>query len=424
MIKIRKKKLINIIKTENKLILFIYLYMFIMPWNFVNGQFGTLTMLLFIAWIIVYKRRTFELSLKILKCIPLVLLCIYIIYTYITPFWSDSFIDGFKYINQYHKYYFLFIPILFTSLNMNQAKNSLKILVISFGLYSIFSLFIYAGLFTVEDSTSLNPKGIMGYSVTTQFMLIGSIACFVFAKFSDNNKLRIFFYSLSLLSFVALFINNSRTSQIAFLLSIITILLIHYKKTIFKPKVFISMGLFLIILSTLSLTLLDSAGKLDRYKKAIPLAKQALFEDYYTGSIGARIFFNKTGIEIISNNPIFGMGPLDNWIEHKKIQRNSPNFKHHYVPSFHSQHLDILTAFGLVGYLLLVASIVYLIYKLRENKEYFYIALSFYIPIFYISLANATFYKKPINYILISVFVLLSVIVYKKIREKSLDTTK
>lgn len=414
--------IIQQIKTTDRYILFIYFYCFIMPWNFFNGQFGTLTILLFIAWIGIFRKNTITETSKIFFFAPLLILFTYIAYTYITPFWSDSISDGLDYINQYTKYYFLFIPALFTTLNIDQAKNSIKLMILSFCLYSIFSLLIFFGFFTIEDSTAANPKGILAYSVATQYMAMGTLGGFFIAIFSKNKTIKMTFFMLSGLSFLALFANNSRTAQLAFLLSVVTIIFIYYKKSILKPKIFLFAGTSLIIILSLSFIILEKTEKLERYKKATQSAQKAFFENYYAGSTGARIFFNKEGIKIFAKNPIFGTGPIDNWEQHKETQKASPNFKHHIVSSFHSQHLDILTAFGLLGYALLVSSIIYLLYKTREEKEYFYIGLSFYVPIFYISFANATFYKKPINYILITVFVLLSVIAYRKVLEnKNVD---
>lgn len=80
----------------------------------------------------------------------------------------------------------------------------------------------------------------------------------------------------------------------------------------------------------------------------------------------------------------------------KNYQENDKNYTYQKIFStYHSEHFDLITRYGLIGYFLLVLSILYLIYKLKNiNKEYYLISLCIYVPIFYISLANATFDKK------------------------------
>lgn len=145
----------------------------------------------------------------------------------------------------------------------------------------------------------------------------------------------------------------------------------------------------------------------------------AVNENKFDGSFGLRLYFNKVALEILEKNLIFGMGPVDNTEYLKNNMENNPYFKSKKIvfSAFHSNHMDILTRYGLFGYLLLIFSVLYLFYKYKEKDCFYYIGLSFYTVIFFISFANATFSKKPINYIFISFFVLLSIIIYKKILE-------
>ena len=418
---------INYIKKEDKFVLFIYLYFFLMPWNFFKGQMGALTVILFIWWIFKYKKSIVNKIKEVFLFKPFILLFLFIIYCYITALWSDSIIAGLKYINSFNKYYFLFTPVLFTTLSKEEAINSIKIIVISFLSYSIFSILIYMGLFTIESTHSnmFNPKGIMGYAISTQYMAIGSISCFVFALFSKSRKYKIIFFLGSLLCFFSLFVNNSRTSQLSFILTIFSMFLIYFKNSIFKIKnMTILISTFLLI-AILGYIFLEKTNKINRYEVIGKDVSRVVEKGIYDGSIGTRIFFYKAGIETFIKNPFFGTGPLDNWEINKKMQKENPNYVYpEYIGSFHSQHINILTAFGLVGYLLLFFSVFYLIYKLKGNKQFFYVALSFYLPFFYISLANATIFKKPINYIFVSIFVLFGVIIYKELINKKNDNFK
>ena len=59
--------LINYFNKEDKYILFVYFYLFIMPWNFFKWQMGVLTVILFIWWLVKFrtqiKNRIIELDL-------------------------------------------------------------------------------------------------------------------------------------------------------------------------------------------------------------------------------------------------------------------------------------------------------------------------------------------------------------------------
>ena len=411
-------KIRNNIKLVDNYMLFIYSYLFLMPWNFFKAQMGLFTVVLFIWWIIKFKKVILLKLRDLIKFEPLIILIVFIIFTYISTLWSDNTIAALSYINQFHKYYFLLIPILFTSMSIDEARNGLKIIILSFGTYAVFSLLIYLGIFTIEEtrSNSNNPKGIMGYAIMSQYMAIGTIGAFFISLNSKCKNIKILFFIIMIMCFIGLFINNSRTAQLALILTSITILITHYRSYIFNLKVLSSILIIVIII----IYFLNESGKINRYKSAYLEVDKIFTENKYTGSFGLRVYFTKAGIEIIKDNFFFGTGPEDNVIFLKQIQESDINYKGRIFLSFHSEHIDILTRYGFIGYTLLVLSIVYLLYKLKDMKMDYFIGLSFFLVTFYISFANATFSKKPINYILVSVFVLLCVIAYNEYKEKKI----
>ena len=405
---------------EDKYILFIYFYLFIMPWNFFKWQMGALTVILFIWWLIKFKNSLVEKIKSIFQFKPLFILVLFILYTYITPLWSESWSEGMDYVNSFHKYYLLLIPILFTSLDSSQAKIGIKIFILSFVSYSIFSILIYLGLFTIEDtnSTSSNPKGIMGYAIVTQYMAVGTIASFFLGIFSQSLRAKTIFFLFSFICLFALVVNNSRTAQLAFFMATIILAIYYYRKSFFRIKTFLLFFLSVTIFISGIVFVLEKENKLNRYKSAYNEALLVINENRYDGSFGLRLYFNKIALEILKEDLFFGMGPVDNTEHLEEKMLNDPYFKNKQVFSaFHSNHMDLLTRYGLVGYLLLIFSIIYLFYKYKEKDVYYFVGLSFYTVIFFISFANATFSKKPINYIFISLFVLLSVIAHNKILE-------
>lgn len=161
-------------------------------------------------------------------------------------------------------------------------------------------------------------------------------------------------------------------------------------------------------------------GKLDRFKSAYLDVTTVLGTNEYKGSFGARLFFNKTGIEIFLNNMLFGTGPKDNRLLLQEIQKYSieykgDNGKGRIINHFHNEHLDLLTAYGLVGYLMLFSSFFLVIYRLKNNKLVFYYSTSVFLTLFFSSLANKTLSVVPLNLIYIIFFILFVIIAYDKV---------
>lgn len=194
-----------------------------------------------------------------------------------------------------------------------------------------------------------------------------------------------------------------------------------YRATLFKLKVFVFSCLSLLIVLSTSYYLVKDET-LHRYAQAYEQFQVAVNNDEYSGAFGARVFFNVAAIKILSDNLLFGTGPVDNYDLLREMQAKHPHFNHHITSSFHSQHFEILTGYGIFGYSLFAASIIYLLFYLRRDKLYFFIGLNIFTTFFFISFANYTFLKKPITYIFISFFILLAVIAYRQhIQKRSND---
>ncbi len=411
--------IIENIKNTDKFILYIYFYLFMMPWNFEKWQMGVFTLILFIWWIIKYKSQLLSKLSLILQFKPLVLMILFILYMYVSVLWSESFDDGFSHVNKFYKYYFFIIPVLFTSLDKESAKNAIKVVFFSLGTYAIFSLMIYLDFFEIKEtrSNSENPKGIMAYAIMSAFMAAGAICSFFIALREEKKSLKYIFSVVSVLCFLALIVSLGRTAQVSLILTILTLFFLFYWKNIFSIKV-----LFLTVLSLVTLVfVIKEYVNIDRYKLAYNEVVDIIKYNKYNGSFGVRIYFNKAGLEIIKEHPLFGMGPEDNTKKLEELQRNDKNYVNpKFFTSFHSSHMDILTRYGMVGYFLLLGSVIYLLFYLRKDKYMFSIALSYFLIVFYCSLANVMLTKKPFNYVFISLFVIFSVYCFYMKKEKEI----
>lgn len=403
--------------------LYVYFYFFMMPWNLFNSQMGILTLMLLIFWIARFKYILKKNILKIFLFKPILFFIMFLIFAYLSSFWSESIIDGFKNINKYYKYFIIIIPILLTSLSLKEAKNSIVSLTLSFVTYSVFSLMIYFGLFEIvsNGSNSSNPKGIFGFSTSTQYMSFGALISFILTFFTNSKKLKALFFIVSIMCIFTVFINNSRTSQLSLLLSFFVIITFYFFKS--KSLKNSLKGLTLIVIFLFSfIFFLESTNKLNKFKYAINEVNTLISTNEYGGSFGVRLFMNKVGIETLIEHPLLGVGPVDNNKILEQRMKEDPNYKGPIIDLYHSFHMDTLTKYGLIGYSLLSLSIIFLLIFLKEDKKNFYIGLSIFSFLFFVSLANATLDKKPINYIYISFFILLSIIAfYNKLRQEKIN---
>lgn len=392
---------------------FIYLYIFLTPWHFFKSQTFLFSLILFIWAIYKFRKKLYKMIFESLKFLPILLFTLFIFYKVISSLWSEEIIIGLKHVLNYSKYLFLFLPIIFISLNRDNAIKAIKILIISFSIYSVYSISIYLNIIDIIGSSTTNPKGHLRYLVVSQYMAIGFFGSFLIAYFSKSNKEKLFFCITSILCIIALFLNNSRTAQVSFFVVLILIL-VFLMKGKFNKKIFLIF--FSIFIISLSIFFYNS--KFDRYIFAYSEAKSMIEKNEVKGSFGLRLYFNKVGLEILSENFLIGTGPIDNRELLTKYQENDPNYKNRIIGHYHSEHLDTLTAYGLIGYGLLFSAIVSLIYLLRHMGLYYYLSLSVFFTLFFNSFANKTLSVKTLNYIYILFFILFAIIAYKTEEDK------
>lgn len=404
----------NILKKikEDYFISYIYLYIFLMPWNFINDQMGILSIILVIWWLIIGKRKEYFSKMKtIFEFKPLLLIILFFTFSYLSLLWTDNYeaaITGLK----YYKYYWIMIPVLFTTLTKEQAKNGLYILIFSVGCYALFSILIYLNIVHIIDHTSdptgiSNPRGILAYAIITPYMAIGFLSSLIIAYYNNSKIIKVVFIAIAFLCLFGLLINNGRAGQLAFF-STFGVLLIIYRKYLINPKILLSI---IFILST-SIYLLNNLNKLDRFETGIKSLKN-LEKTNFSGSWGARAYMWYAAADILKKDPILGVGTGDNidrFIEYTKTNPSNSTW----MRSFHNQHLDTLTKYGIVGYLLLWGSIVWLLYSLKNNKFYFSLGIIFFSITFFDGFGDIILLMKPYNNIFMLVFLLLSITIYKQ----------
>ena len=74
------KNIVSYLNNEEKYILFVFFFIFLMPWNFFKWQMGAFSIILFLWWIIRYKNNLKDKIKKIFQFKPLLIFIIFLIY--------------------------------------------------------------------------------------------------------------------------------------------------------------------------------------------------------------------------------------------------------------------------------------------------------------------------------------------------------
>lgn len=191
-----------------------------------------------------------------------------------------------------------------------------------------------------------NPSFLATYII---FMIF--ITLFIFLKYGENIKIRIFSV-ISFLVFVAtLLLTATRGSMIGFLAGLLVFLLI-YAILIKNRKVKVLFSLFFIFLIISSLFLWMNRDK--EWMNSIPVLKRAVSISWSDYTLGSRKIFWKGAIEGFKEKPIFGWGPENyNLIIDKYYNVELSNYVlgESWVTKPHNVFLEHLANGGIVGFL-------------------------------------------------------------------------
>lgn len=400
-------------------IYYIYFFIFITPLNTFKSQLFITTTILLIGWLITFnfkENRFMEELKKIFSFPPFLLIAVFLLFNLISFFWSTS-IKDWLHIQSFFKYYLIIIPVLATTLTVEEAKSAFKIFLLSLSFYAIFTILIYLDLLTVTK-TPENPFGILAYSVATPFMVIGFFSAIVLSYYEKNKKIKYLFYLLAAIFFVAIFIQNGRAGQLAFF-GTLFIFIIMYRKKLLNIK---NLLLLLVVIS-ISLSTIHYFKKDKRFIKGFSEIEHIIDKGEFKGSWGARAYVWSGAIEAIENNPIFGVGAGSNIDYIRKFQKGNPVYSDSTVLATHNLHVDILFKYGIFGYTLFMGSIILLIFTLfqKEEKLFGLLGLIFFSTILFSSFGDDILIIKPVNNVFITIFILLSVIIIKQSSQKELN---
>jgi len=345
---------------------------------------------MFLLWIL---EGNFKYKFKLISSSKFIIVfLLFIIYNYISLFWTIQFDLALDYINKY-KYY---LPIIFIYTSMK--KEFIKYSIFAFLSGMFISEIITYGIYLDMWSTPYNdthfkgmPTAFMSHLAYSMFLAFTSLILINKLSFKNGyfkNALIVFYF---LFVFVNLLISGGRTGLLSFAVTLL-LYLIFYKSTI---KSFIMS----IVLFALLLTL--SYNSIEIFKTRVDQATQdinRIVNGNFKGSFGQRVGLIYVGIEVFKEKPLLGWGVKDNFEAIKTIvvREDYKQFKHVYNvmnQHFHNQYIIYATQLGIVGLVLFLLIFYYLSRIKIDNTELSRIRFLF-IVVFMVSLVSTEFFHQ------------------------------
>lgn len=267
--------------------------------------------------------------------------------------------------------YLLTLFVIATTIKKEQVQLIISSFLLGMFISEIIAYGVFFELWTFKDATVINPSPFMmhiDYSVFMAFTAILLLNRILSNYYALKQKI---IYVLFFITVTGnLFLAIGRTGQVAFVVGIILITIIHFRLTI--KSIFLSI-LLLGLIFPLAYNLSDtfkvrvSAGVNDVKK---------ISEMNFNSSWGIRIAYYIVTFDAIKKDPLLGLGigdykdaiasTLEN-NEYPFMNEKTKKFMSKYHP--HNQYLLILLQMGVIG-LFLFFYIIYQLYKLSiKDKE-------------------------------------------------------
>lgn len=248
----------------------------------------------------------------------------------------------------------------------------------------------------------------------TQYSAILSITLGILLyQLLTNKDLNLYFKILYTGFFISaslnIFIIASRIGYSLYALSILTVLLIIYKQQLLKVLL---VGFFIIISGYITAYLSSNLFK-SRVSEAISDI-QMISEGKLATSLGARAGFHIYSYKVIKHHFLFGVGTADHIAvvsqaicsqetDPQNVEGIMCNIKSGHNASLHSEYLDTIIQFGIIG-LLIFLNIFYQIYRYEQSNGLLRMIQLLTIPIIlFVSIGSIIFIHADIG----KIFVLL-----------------
>ena len=321
---------------------------------------------------------------------------IFIVYESLSLLWTDNIATGLDFMRYYWQWFAIF------AIALHVKKEQIPAIITAFiaGMFvsEILSYGMFFELWQFHGKGKESPSPFMhhiDYSVFLAFTSLILLNRILSQRYSPKEKLIMVLFLATIL--INLFINKGRTGQLAFLVSVIVAVVIHYRIS-FKALILSS-----VLLGTIFFSAYHFSSQFQHRIAMVQKDIQKMQHGIYHSSIGRRVALLEVGGDIIKREPLLGVGVGD-WHEAAKasLLLDDHGFSERvktYIPKFHfhNQYLQVAVQSGLIGLALLLLLLFYAIrlpIKEKELKELSLIFISVYLISF---VAEPLFMKQFTN---------------------------
>ena len=293
----------------------------------------------------------------------------FLVFSILSITWTENLTMGFKGLRL--DLYFFALFVIATSIKKDQIQAIITAFLLGMFISELISYGVFFELWTFKYATVENPSPFMMHIDYSVFMAFTSLLL-LNRLFSNHYELKqklvyvIFFLTVTGNLFLAI----GRTGQVALIVGVFVMVIVHYRVTL---KSILISSVLLLSIFTVAYNVSDtfkmrSAAGVNDIKK--------ISEKNLNSSWGIRVAYYITSYDILKENPLLGVGLGDfmdettsalETKEYPYLTEQTKNFMKRFHP--HNQYLLILLQMGIIG-LLLFLYMIYQVLKLKiDNPE-------------------------------------------------------
>lgn len=256
---------------------------------------------------------------------------------------------------------YLLFPLMFLSfLDVRFAFRIINAFIFGMLVAEVFSYLIhfqvlpyefYIGKYEIYKTTLASPAPFMAHSDHNVGLAL--VVAILLYQLFNKNKLSIWIKIGSLLFITTATINMSfiasRTGYVLYLTIIFIVVLLTFRKNIFKI-----LSLTFIVLLGISYFAYNYSNTVNlRVNQTIESVQKIINDDNYQTSVGARIGFSKYSLDVIQENFLFGVGTGDHMDEVRAIipEKHKYLAQASFIGKPHNVYIQIFLQFGFIGFL-------------------------------------------------------------------------
>jgi len=313
--------------------------------------------------------------------------------------WTDP--ENIKTGTRYLKYYSYLLPlfIIYTSVRKEYIHYIISAFLMSMVLSEVISYGIFFDLinatiipFTRADATSMNPSAFLHHTTYSMFLVVTAGILLDRFFLSQEIKYKLIYGLFFIMVTTNLFVNAGRTGQVAYFVTILIVILLHYKVSI---KMFFATSVLFVSIIFLAFTFSPI------FKQRLDQTIQSLSQpnNYYT-PIGSRIGMTIIAVNIVKEHPLTGVGIGDyRQAKSDMIDTRYPSMRSlKPLVHYHNQYLEVLVIMGIIGLIIYLSIYLFLARTPIKDEEIRSIKYIVITTIMISSLTDAMFHlRSPLS---------------------------